>query len=190
MKKLLIFALLLLFTKSLFAQTISKDTIGLNIPYNNGVVVYEKVVNAGYISKAMLASNAQTWFLQCYNNHLAVMPLDTSDYRIVGNGSEVINFKGALWATNSANANFLLQIDCKDGRYRYRIFDINVVYYINNQKCNFPANDMAFVLTGGKNDTGFTINQLKSAAAAINNMVNIVVSSLNQNITQNTNADF
>jgi hypothetical protein len=54
MKKLLILALII-FTKSAFAQ---KDTVGLNIPFANNTVVYERVFEVPNAPKNMLFGNA------------------------------------------------------------------------------------------------------------------------------------
>lgn len=54
MKKILIIAFVFL-AKSAFAQ---KDTVGLNVPYVNNTVIYERVFDAPNTSETLLYSNA------------------------------------------------------------------------------------------------------------------------------------
>lgn len=122
MKKLLVIALIF-FTKSAFAQ---KDTVGMNIPVTAGGIVYEKVFDAPGMSKNLLYSNAKVFFIKQHNDKYGNKLQDSVLYRVIGkdNQSVTIEHKGFLAFSPTFNLNFLLQIDCKDNKYRCRIYNI------------------------------------------------------------------
>ena len=62
MKKLIILVLIV-FAKSAFAQ---KDTVGLNVPFVNNTVVYERVIDVPNASKNLLYSNAGLWLAETH----------------------------------------------------------------------------------------------------------------------------
>ena len=62
MRKLLVLALII-FAKSASAQ---KDTVGLNVPFVNNTVVYEKVFDVPTAPKNLLYSNASLWFAETH----------------------------------------------------------------------------------------------------------------------------
>ncbi|WP_179414711.1 DUF4468 domain-containing protein [Mucilaginibacter sp. E4BP6] len=128
MKKLLVMALII-FTKSAFAQ---KDTVGLNIAFTNNTVAYEKIIEVPNASKNMLYSNAALWLAET-RPYVADTQLELADpvlSRVVGRvtSSFTESYK-VLWQTNyfSHIYNFTVQIDCKDNRYRIRIYNIQDV---------------------------------------------------------------
>src|SRR4051812_3073290 len=99
MKKLLIL-LLIISAKSAIAQ---KDTVGLNVPYVNGTVVYEQVFDAPNASKKLLYSNAGLWVAQTHP-YVADTQLQLEDpglSRVVGRvTSSTIESYKVLWQTN------------------------------------------------------------------------------------------
>lgn len=179
-------ALVLIVSKSAFAQ---KDTIGLHIPYTDGNVAYERVVNAGKIPQTLLFSNANIWFMAHSNNNHPDITEDSMLYRIVAKYGYSITFDGILNHATAGVVNFAIQIDCKDGRYRCRIFNVTLQY---NNLSGVPiytnANGMMTALTGGPNNTGMNTNQLKRAFTAMNTAIMDTMRSLNK--TMNDSNDF
>lgn len=173
-----------LFVKSAFAQ---KDTVGLNIPFSNGAVTYEKVYNADKLSQQLLFSNSQLWFVAHYKGPINPIQLEDSLLcRIVAKGSEPMVFKSVLNMALDCNMNYTIQIDAKDGKYRCRIFNIVLQYLdADNKKQYLDVNDMAAALAGGTNATGMNANQLKRAFVAINGTVNNTLALLNKTMTDN-----
>ena len=62
MKKIFILAFII-FAKSAFAQ---KDTVGLNVPFANNTVVYERVFDVPNAPKNLLYSNAGLWLAETH----------------------------------------------------------------------------------------------------------------------------
>src|SRR6218665_1366566 len=112
MKNLFLLAFILI-AKTTFAQ---KDTVGLNTPFNNGYVVYERVFNVPGKSKAMLFDNAQLWFIKNYDNLNSLQIQNEYTGRVVGKGSELIKFRAALGLEVLNDARFTVQIDCKNNK--------------------------------------------------------------------------
>lgn len=124
MKKLLIFAFLLS-ARNVFAQ---KDTIGLNIPLVDKSVVYEKVYDVPRAPQNLLYSNARVWFAGTHadGGKTQLTLRDTVLSRVTGRATYLIDrtYK-VLWQTDSYKVlyNFTVQIDCKDNKYRLRIYN-------------------------------------------------------------------
>jgi hypothetical protein len=183
MKKLFLFLLILLAGKA-FAQ---KDTLGLHIPYANGELVYEKVFNVpGNTSKNLLFNNAQFWFLEHYNSLDCIQLKDSALSRIVAKSHESMTFSGPLNVALSCNDEFNVQIDCKNGKYRCRIFNIIIQYAeADGTKQYIKTNDMAAALLSGPNIAGFNNNQLKRAFSALNTTINNTMLLLNKTMADN-----
>jgi len=128
MKKLLIL-LLIISAKGAFAQ---KDTIGLNVPFIDSTVAYERVFDAPNAPKNLLYSNAGLWFAEThpYGGITQLQLQDPVLSRVAGRvtASSRESYK-VLWQTNyySLTYNFTVQVDCKNGKYRVRIYNIQDV---------------------------------------------------------------
>jgi hypothetical protein len=190
MKKLLLLAFLLI-AKITFAQ--QQDTIGLNTPLVNGAVVYERVFNAFQKSKPELFDNAQLWFIRHYKSADCIQIQNDYTGRIVGSGTEVISFKGPLGIDVPCNVGLTIQIDCKDGKYRSRIFNAWIEpqgQEKDKEKIVTTADDlMNFILVRKTvNPVSFNKNQAKKILQSLSVAVNNVIQSINESM--NTNDDF
>lgn len=176
MKKLHLI-LLLLFSKAAFAQ---KDTIGLHIPYTNGSVVYEKIFNTPGKSQAELYKNAQQWLVARYKTERAIEIADTLDAKVIGRGNEVFNIDLALGNAISFNGLFTIQIDCKDNKYRCRIYSINLHYGQKNaaDQINTRPEEMINFLLGRNASVPVTKSQAKKVLASLGETVDNTMMSL------------
>jgi hypothetical protein len=183
MKKLVIIAFII-FAKSAFAQ---KDTVGLNVPFVNNTVVYEKVFDVPNTNKSLLYNNAGLWFAETHpyvDTQLQLSDLDLS--RVVGRvtSSTVVSYK-VLWQTAyyTIADNFTLQIDCKDNKYRIRIYNIRDrvgTDYV-------PVDELMLALINSKS---YTVNNivcktqdLKQHFKALNTIISNVIADINKNMT-------
>jgi len=107
-----------------FAQ---KDTVGLKLPVKDGRLVYEGIVNVTGKSKTDLYNNAKQWFVDYFRSSKDVIQNEDKELgRIVGKGIILLNIKynfayGRMWPDR-----ITIQIDCKDEKYRYRIYDMTM----------------------------------------------------------------
>ena len=187
MKKLLIFALLLC-AKSLFAQ---KDTVGLNIPFIDNAVVYERVYNVPNTSQNLLYSNARVWFAGTHpdggNTHITLK--DSVLSRLTGKASYTTDvLYKLLWQTQSfaLKYNFTVQIDCKDNKYRIRIYNIEC------ENGNTSAEEMLKALQKPKpltlGDGGMLkIKDLKQRLQIMSDIVSHLLADVNKKMTDNNN---
>lgn len=125
MKKLLIIAFILC-ARNVFAQ---KDTVGLNIPLVNNAVVYEKVYDIPNRPQNLLYSNARVWFAGTHPNggNIQTTLRDSVISRVAGRAKYAVAVAHKiLWSAQSETFtyNFTVQIDCKDNKYRIRIYNI------------------------------------------------------------------
>ena len=185
MKKLLVLALII-FAKSAFAQ---KDTVGLNIPFVNNTVVYEKVFDVPNVPKNLLYSNAGLWFAEThpYVQDTQLELVDPVLSRVVGRvkSSTVIVTNKVLWDTYYGNItyNFTLQVDCKDNKYRIRIYNIQNV----SGTVYTPVEDLMQSLINSKsvtlaNGVVFKTADLKQHFQALNAVIDSVLTDINKDI--------
>lgn len=187
MKNLLLAALLLTSTAAL-AQ---KDTTGLHIPFANGNVVYEKVFDAPGKTKLQLFNSAQQWFIGRYKTDRGIEVLDTVNMRVIGKGKETVNFSSGFNASGPFADLMSIQIDCKDGKYRCRLYSITLtngdVHATNNLLDNLvtnPENIVSFL--GGKSGTShLNKNQARGILEALNATINNVMMSLDKTMNDN-----
>lgn len=119
MKKFLL--IILLMPMYAFAQ---KDTTGLNLPYKEGRIVYEEIINVENKSKSDLLVNAKQWFVDYFKSSKDVIQNEDKETgRIIGKG--ILFFYAKTWAMSfKIDDKITIQIDCKDNKYRYRLYDI------------------------------------------------------------------
>lgn len=122
MKTLLLIALMI-FPSMLFAQS---DTTQYNLPYVSGGVVYEKTLDRPGFSKLEIFGASKKWIADTFNNGKSVIQFEDKDQgRIIGKASTTVTTNGGTWGlVTSTNLEFKLQIDCKDNKYRIRLYDI------------------------------------------------------------------
>jgi hypothetical protein len=184
MKKLLILALII-FSKSAFAQ---KDTVGLNINFTNNTVVYERIVDVPEASKNMLFGNAGLWLAETHP-YIASTALQLEDpilSRVVGHVTSYTSepYK-VLWQTNYYlyTYNFTVQIDCKDNKYRIRIYNIQDVF----GTMYTPIDNLMFALVNSKSYTLANGGVLKAADLqnrfkTLNTVINNVITDINKDM--------
>ncbi|MEZ2338206.1 DUF4468 domain-containing protein [Mucilaginibacter sp. RCC_168] len=176
--------ILVLITKTVFAQ---KDTIGLNTPFINGAVVYEKVFNAPGKSKSDLFNKGQLWLIARYKNIDVIQILNDSTGTIVGKGREVVRFRDILWRDAEFKADMSLQIDCKDGKYRCRLFNIKIRDTVEGKDIvlGTPEDLMNYLIGNKGNPVRFSKTASKRILQSLNNTMNGVMLAINQSMSQN-----
>jgi hypothetical protein len=119
--------LLLLLTVHGFAQT-GKDTVVYNLPTVNGHLVYTDSVTVKGHSKARLDTAAKQWFNSYFKYHQPDTLFNDKDPNRVVFSRAALQFRMATTSLALVKYNFYLimviKIDCKDGYYSYKIFDI------------------------------------------------------------------
>lgn len=132
MKKLL----KLLFFGIIISQSIRGQVIA-ELPTNeSGKLNYNDIVKTDSIVKQELYSNAKLFFANKFKSANDVIQLDDKENTIiVGKGyndifikSKTSSFKTQLW--------FTIKIQCKDGRYKYEIYDL---YFKSYPIGNYPS---------------------------------------------------
>jgi hypothetical protein len=128
MKKTILIALLAVLCLSAKAQTIQ-------IPVIDGIYQYQEVVNldSNIYKKGNLYNNSKLYFVDSYKSAKDVIQYDDKDQgKVIGKGffSISTNQKYNLMFTGNIkwDVYYTIEIFCKNGRYRYRIYDI----YIND----------------------------------------------------------
>ena len=154
MKKLLLLALLTSFTAR--AQTAPPL---FPIDATTSRVTFEGVVPTEGISKADLYSRARAWFAKTFTSADAVLQLeDAGAGKLIGKGFTDIHVSTGYYSPVRTKLWFTMQVEVKDGRYRYEITDLAFGYYPGTQVTKIvgynpavkvPA-DEALTSTGGE----------------------------------------
>jgi len=186
MKKLFVLAFIIC-AKSAFAQ---KDTVGLNIPFVNNTVVFEKVFSVPSVPGNLLYGNAGLWFAEThpYVEDTQLQLTDPVLPRVVGRvkSSTVVTSK-ALWNTlyTTITYNFTVQVDCKDNKYRIRIYNIEDVIGTDY----IPVDDLMLALSNSKSynpgNPAYSLNTsgLKQHFQALNTVINNVMADITKSMT-------
>lgn len=188
MKKLLTIALLLC-VKTVFAQ---KDTVGLNIPFVDNAVVYERVYDVPKASRDLLYRNARSWFATTHPNG-GITTLTMRDSVLTRTTGKVhyaidVPYK-VLWGTltYTSTYDFTVQIDCKDDKYRIRIYNIQAVNGATpvEQLVQSLADAKTLDLGGGINR--LTVADLKKRLQLMSSIVNNLLDDAHRKMTDNDN---
>lgn len=116
--KRLFAAILLIATSSAKAQD--------SFPVKDGKVVFEQVDSFQGVSKQILLKKSNVWFVNTFRSAKAVLQLaDTADGQMLGKGNFDYQFvpifpPGATWT-----CEFTIQVDCRDGKARIRLYDMS-----------------------------------------------------------------
>ncbi|SDR87241.1 protein of unknown function [Mucilaginibacter mallensis] len=182
MKRILFFVLILISSGTAFAQ---KDTTGLNIPVKDGNVVYERVVEIPGKSKADLYKNAKQWFVDYFKSSRDVIQSeDKGDGKIVGKGILPVLFNGAMGTQVIYDDNLSIQVDCKDGKYRVRIYEQLLSSPVGGQVTTTPEELIAKLL--GTGSSPFNAKQARRMLESMNSEMLSTLASVNRAMSART----
>lgn len=112
----------LLFPFAAFAQTEKRS----GIPYKDGQIFYERVVEVNGATKDQLFSATKAALAKVFKSSKAVIQSeDRESGTIVGKGNYTFDFTYML-AVTPVRASFTLEIKTKDGKYRMQMTDFEV----------------------------------------------------------------
>lgn len=167
-----------------FAQ---KDTLGLNLPIQEGKVVYEGIIEVPGKSKDEIYKNLRQWFVDYFKNAKAVIQNEDKEVgRISGKGIVPIYWKFSIGSGMYPN-QMTIQLDVKDSKYKYKIYDMllstqaeylrgfNVILSARE----FTPEDLIGNLTGARNKV-LTKAASRNTLEAIDKNTKEVISSLNK----------
>ena len=183
MKHIILIAVVTFLSISVKAQSNSDLA---NYPVKDGKLLYEGIIDAPGKTKSDLYINAKQWFVDYFPNANDVIQTDDKSLgRIAGKGS-VIMYHSALMSTVKWHETMTIQVDYKDGKYRYRIYDMTVYVpkvdlggsYGELPAYNFTDSDLVGKIMGTEKDAPLTKNQSKKALEAIDEQTKETIASL------------
>jgi hypothetical protein len=125
-----------LFTLILGVVCLLSKAQTINIPIIDGTYQYQEVVylDSNTYKKDALYNNSKLYFIDSYRSSKDVIQLDDKDQgKIIGKGffSISTNQKYNLIATGTIkwDVHYTTEILCKNGKYRYKIYDIFINDY-------------------------------------------------------------
>jgi len=132
MKLFLLFFVFSLSVSNIFAQTENPVIFPRN---DEGKVLFTDVVQVdSTLDKSTLYGNAKLFFANTFKSAQDVIQVDDKENgRIVGKGFSEITLV-ALYPYQ-AKMYYTISVSCKDGRYKYEIYDI---YYQNYPSAEYP----------------------------------------------------
>ncbi len=179
-KNLLIFLLLML---SLYVK--AQDSTAVKLPVKDGKVIYEGIVDITNKSKTELYKNASQWFVDFFKSSKDVIQnSDKEEGRIVGKGIAFIQIK-IIGFTSEFPDLLTIQVDVKDNKYRYRIYDMQLSTETQNLNGfgtlygrKFTAEDLISNVVDGKHIV-LTKSASKKTIIAIDEKIKELIHSLN-----------
>lgn len=102
------------------------DTTQITLPYKDGKVVYEQISEVPGLSKTEIYGAAKKWLADIFKNSNAVIKSENeSTGQIIGKGSTTVtHFRKGSMLGMILDLKFSVQIDCKDDKYRIRIYNL------------------------------------------------------------------
>jgi len=130
---------LLLIFLFIYLSAKAQEKSKVQLPLHDGLLSYESVVTLDSSYKAQLLYKAtKTWFVNTFNSAKAVIQSeDQVNGRFLGKGG--ITIDASIWTAGSItpDVRFYIQIDVKDGKYRYKIYNFH--YFISDLNNNLQA---------------------------------------------------
>ena len=154
----------MLWSSHLFSQEVPE------IPIIDGIVEYSEVIESNG-TKSELYSNAKTWAANFFRSAKDAISLDDSENgRLIAKYNSYPSFS-YLGQKRTAEVRMSIQVDCKDGRYRYivRVLD----YYHN--KTPQDIGELMDLADGKKksltNNKGYAKKQLTGIIGSVNTLI-------------------
>jgi hypothetical protein len=128
MKRLLFIAIIALISTSVKAQNDGEIKLD-SIPVIDGVYQYQEVVNVGdAFKKDQLYKNAKVYFMDVFSGAKDAFQYDDKEEgRIIGKGFLTVDDYKSVFpgvAVLKWDVYYNVEITCKDGKYRYRVYDV------------------------------------------------------------------
>lgn len=168
-KKLILLSLVLILTYSVKGQINDDSTRtgdepvkvkldSVKIPVDaDGHIVYEEVVKVDPTMKQLdLYKKSREWFVNTFVSSKAVIQLDDkAEGQIIGKGNADYSALFTNMVEETITCKFTVKIESKDGRYRYKIYDLTGSYDLP-EKVVYYDNDYKSYLTGITPKINFT----------------------------------
>jgi hypothetical protein len=121
MKKVMLLTIVSLMVFSI--DNYGQDAPKFPIDEQSGKIVYTEVVNIDSTSRSELYLRAKTWFVHNFNSANNVIQLDDKESgKLIGNA--LFDVRLSLMSKQNAGfVRFLVEIQVKDGRYKYTFTD-------------------------------------------------------------------
>ncbi|HVW97691.1 MAG TPA: DUF4468 domain-containing protein [Mucilaginibacter sp.] len=135
MKRILILLLFVCcFVRLAFAQ---KDSLAVD---ENNKLIYYQVVEQPGLTADTLYSRALYFFDKAYPpGALRLTTADQSGFKLSGTGAFEVSRKSALTSHPDGSVAFTIQVDVKDGKYRYWLTDFVLNPYQRDRYNNFVS---------------------------------------------------
>jgi hypothetical protein len=143
MKKLLfLMSAMLVLTLTSFSQTQQINIFPLN---ENGEIVYSGVVNVDSVNSKELYVRAHTWFANTFKSAQSVIQLDDKEAgKIIGKGfiQVITPIKPKAKNILIGDVYFTLEIQTKDGKYKYDFTNFSYKNDISDDKYDFKSSSV------------------------------------------------
>jgi hypothetical protein len=183
--KQFLFALLLL---PFFASSQTVDSLNLGFPIKGGKVVYESIADVKGIKKEMLYAASKKWISDSFTHSKAVTESeDIETGQIIGKGTANVTTKSNSWmlAGYLYKLEFNIQINCKDDKYRIRIYDIttntSAAGGLISSDVKTPLETFAYYAPTKPLKTK-QIERIKTSKEAINNVFTLLLENFNNSV--------
>jgi len=111
------------------------------LPLVDGKITYTDVVKVDSVSKDELYNRAKRWFVDNYNSSKDVIQLDDKENgEIIAKGFFEEFWQVTAYSGMNVNVWQKIQIQIKDGRYKYEITDFRIKYFVSASQYTAATN--------------------------------------------------
>jgi cation transport regulator ChaB len=162
MKKPILIASLALLCLTVKAQI--KDTIGLSLPIVNGEIMHEGIVDVPGKTKNQLFQSAKNFLLEAFVSAKAVIETEDKEDGVLNcKAIHPVVLKLNFMYNGYFNDEMIIQINCKDGKYRYRFYDFRLspIGFVGDTPNRWPSATYVDLLNdlSGKGKTHYSKKQ-------------------------------
>ncbi|AYQ31350.1 DUF4468 domain-containing protein [Runella sp. SP2] len=156
------------------------------MPVSEEKVVYEEVVLVDSSSQVNLRKKAKIWFIDSYKSSKDVISLDEDD-EIIGKGFFKTIMQGGFMNSYPVDVQHTISVQFKDGRYRYKISNIQLNYQVVITQ-NTPPRDVSVPLEKWVN--GSQKNVEKRFLIKLDEQIKLIIDSLKTGMKKTEKKDW
>jgi hypothetical protein len=190
--KQILFALLLL---PFFVTAQQLETSETGLPIKDGKVVFERVFEVTNYKRDDIYASVKKWVVDSFKNIKKVIESeDKESGQFIGVGSTEVKVsdKNVIYTME-----FLIQVNCKDDRYRARFYDIKIsemragIIHSDLRVAGnvIPIEKFAY-FQNGKNSTQKQIESGSSIAKHVSNHFRLILETINSSVKTSTTDNF
>lgn len=169
-----------------------KDSTEVGFPVKDGRIVYESIGDAKGVKKEAIYASAKKWIVDSFKSSKTVIQTeDKEDGQLIGSALSLVSIKNNSWLvpTYELNLDYTIQINCKDGKYRIRFYDIKASNSLLSNATKVPLENFGKT-PNGKELKDKQKERIVAFREAINTEFTLLLNSFHNSVNQSSDDAF